>query len=550
MIAMKGATESKSMDDENHDSPDEAGDPGPDAASHLPASRRHVLSGGVAAAVWLGAGARRPLLAAGKPGAAPAPAPRDTKAAPAVELSLRARPAEAVLDAARAPAKIWRFDGKLLAGRAGAVLTSPGYLGPTLRVRRGDRVRVRFDNALDEPTIVHWHGLRVAQENDGHPRFAVKPGGSYLYDFTVENRPGLYWYHPHPDGRTGPQVYAGMAGLFIVVDPDDAARGLPTEERDLALVIQDRSLGDGGELVYAANPMLGVLGDRIFVNGVETPVFSVDAGSYRLRLLNGSNARIYKLAFSDGSPMTVIGTDGGLLAAPVKKPYVALAPGERVELWADFGRAPGGGDVWLESQAFSAGGGMMGMRGMGGMGRSPGLANGAPLRVCRFEVRGKGPRLKLPARFEPLAFRPDKEVVNGGRPRRFEISMAMMRWQLNGRSFQMTEVAANERVKLETTEDWELVNPGGMMAMAHPIHLHAGQFQVVERSRAPGMAGAAETLRAGLVDEGWKDTVLVFPGERARIRMRFERYPGLFLYHCHNLEHEDAGMMRNFLIEA
>jgi len=513
-------------------------------------SRRQFLEGGMAAAACLAVGCKRRPSPAGARAA-------ETTGAPALEVSLRAAAAEARLDSESGKStEIWRFEGEVLGGRSDALLTSsPSYLGPTFRVRRGDRVRIHFDNALDEPTIVHWHGLRVSQENDGHPRLAIPKGASYQYDFAVENRPGLYWYHPHPDRRTGPQVYAGLAGMFLVVDSEDAARGLPTGEQDLALVIQDRLLDGDGQLVYAANPMLGFLGDRIFVNGAETPDFPVQAATYRVRLLNGSNSRIYKLALSDGSPMTVIGSDGGLLAAPVAKPYVVLAPGERVELWTDFGRAPGGGDVWLESRAFDAGGGMMGMGGMRGMGMGMGggvrLANGAPFRICRFQVRGNGPRLPLPARFEPLAWRPEAEVVNRGRPRRFDVSMAMMRWLLNSRPFELTEVAPNERVKLGTTEDWEFWNPGGMMtAMAHPIHLHAGQFQVLERELAPGWEAPAATLKAGLVDEGWKDTFLLLPGERVRIRMRFEQYPGLFLYHCHNLEHEDAGMMRNFLIET
>ena len=219
-------------------------------------------------------------------------------------------------------AGVLRFEGERLAGPAEAFSAAGpgGYLGPTFRVRRGQRLRVQFDNRLDEASIVHWHGLDVAEESDGHPRFAVEGGGRYRYDFTVQNRPGTYWYHPHPDGRTGYQVYAGMAGLFLVVDDDDAARGLPALEFDLPLVIQDRSVGADGELVYEPSTMLGFLGDRMFVNGRPEASFDVRAGSYRLRLVNGSNARIYKLAWSDGSPMTVIGSDGGLLGAPSTKP--------------------------------------------------------------------------------------------------------------------------------------------------------------------------------------------------------------------------------------
>jgi FtsP/CotA-like multicopper oxidase with cupredoxin domain len=512
-------------------------------------SRRQLIEGGLAGVAWLGAACRRRSLP--PPGAAMARSDRLDTAPVALEVALRATPSEVLLDpSATRATRVWRFEGKQLVGKPEAFqASSHSYLGPTFRVQRGQRVRIRFENALDEPSIVHWHGLQVPEASDGHPRFAIGRGATYHYDFTVENRPGLYWYHAHPDRRTGPQVYAGLAGLFLVEDPeDDRARGLPSGEADLPLVIQDRELGPEGELVYAPNPMLGFLGDRIFVNGRQASVFTVRAGSHRLRILNGSNSRVYKLAFSDDRPVIVIGSDGGLLAAPVRKPYVALAPGERVDLWVDFARSSTGQELWLESRAFAAARG--GMMGMGRSGGGSGLSNGAPFRVCRFEVRGAGDQLPLPARFEPLAWRPEDEVVNRGRPRRFDVSMSMMRWQLNGRSFDMREVAADERVKLGSTEDWEFRNLGGMMAMAHPIHLHAGQFQVLEREVAPQWRAAADTLQAGLVDQGWKDTFLLLPGERVRLRMRFERYAGLFLYHCHNLEHEDAGMMRNFLIEA
>jgi FtsP/CotA-like multicopper oxidase with cupredoxin domain len=227
----------------------------------------------------------------------------------------------------------------------------------------------------------------------------------------------------------------------------------------------------------------------------------------------------------------VIGSDGGLLEAPVSKPYLMLAPGERAEIWVDFGR---GAEVALESQAFSA----------GHMGGGGGFA------ICRFSARGPAERLPLPKRLDPPVFRPLAEVANLRDPRRFQVSMAMMRWLLNGRPFEMTEVAPNERIRRGVTEDWEFSNLAGMMAMPHPIHIHGGQFQVVGRSLAPGAQAAAATVSAGLVDEGWKDTVLLMPGERIRLRVRFARHEGLFLYHCHNLEHEDMGMMRNFRVEA
>jgi FtsP/CotA-like multicopper oxidase with cupredoxin domain len=507
-------------------------------------TRRLFLGGGLAAAARFTSGCSRPGHAPpGEASAAPIRA-----GDPDVEAILRATPAEVVLDpASRQATRVWRYEGRLIRGPSGA-LTSSGdsYLGPTFRVRPGARVRIRFDNALDEDSVVHWHGLDVSQENDGHPRFGVRPGGTRVYDFEVASRPGTYWYHPHPHERTAPQVYAGLAGLFIVADGDDGSRGLPAPPFELSLVIQDRALGSGGQLVYDPNPMLGFLGDQVFVNGRPTPGFEVREGTYRLRLLNGSNARIYKLAWSDGSPITVIGSDGGLLAAPVDKPHLMLAPGERAEVWADFGRALAGPEIALQSLAFSTGGMMGGMgRGMMGGGRSR-ASNGAALPVCRFTVRGPGERRPLPGRLEPLAFRPPEEVANPDNPRRFPVSMAMMRWLLNARPFAMTEVASNEHIRRGVTEDWEFSNPGGMMSLPHPIHIHGGQFQVV------GRAGESftRTVADGRIDEGWKDTVLVMPGERVRLRVRFARHAGLFMYHCHNLEHEDMGMMRNFLVEG
>lgn len=513
-------------------------------------TRRQILEAGACAALGLAAGGDSRALAA--------PAPVDPAAAksPDLDVSLRAIPDRVMIDPdGRRATAVLRFEGSRRIGSSSAFAADGlGYLGPIFRVRQGERVRVLFENGLDESSIVHWHGLDVAEENDGHPRFAVGPGGSYRYDFTVRNRPGTYWYHPHPDGRTGWQVYAGMAGLFVVTDDDDRDRGLPAPEFDLPLVLQDRVIGPDAQLVYAPNPMVGFLGDRFAVNGRVDAAFEVRSGSYRLRLVNGSNARTYKLGWSDGSPMIVVATDGGLMEAPVAKPYVMLAPAERIEVWADFGRAPKGDVVWLESQAFAGGGGGGGMMGGGMMGRRGASAapvpNGAAFRICRFAVHGKGTRLGLPRRLSPVEWRPVEEVANSRTPRRFVVSMAMMRWLLNGEEFQMTEVAPNERIKLGVTEDWEFWNAGGMMTMAHPIHIHGGQFQIVGRAVAPAWQAAADTMSAGLVEDGWKDTFLLRPGERVRVRVRFPNHAGLFLYHCHNLEHEDMGMMRNFRVEV
>lgn len=440
------------------------------------------------------------------------------------------------------PTAVWRFSARVLSGPASAVVAQDaGYLGPTLRLRQGQRVRVQFDNALGQDSIVHWHGLHLSEQNDGHPNYSVPSGARYVYDFEVANRAGTYWYHPHPADQTGLQVYRGLAGLLLVTDDDEQRIGLPDGDRELTLVLQDRTFDQYNQLVYAPNRMIGMLGDRVLVNGQTAKTREVQRGPHRLRILNGSNSRFYDLAWSDGSPMTVLGTDGGLLESAVEKQHLVLAPGQRLDVWASFGSGPGD-DVWLESRAFDDPGPAMGMgRGMegGGVAKVP---NGTPLRIQRFVATGKALMSRAPDRLSRETA-PNAEAPRATKT--FTTQMRMMRWLLNGRAFEPRGVADNERVRLGSTEDWEFVNAGGPMTMAHPIHLHGPQFRILERVAGPGLA----TLRDGLFDQGWQDTFLLLPGDRVRLRVRFERHAGMFLYHCHNLEHEDMGMMRNYLVE-
>jgi FtsP/CotA-like multicopper oxidase with cupredoxin domain len=315
----------------------------------------------------------------------------------------------------------------------------------------------------------------------------------------------------------------------------------------------------------AMTQMMGFLGDRILVNGRAGFTQSVATRPYRLRLLNGSNSRIYKLAWRNGAPLTVIATDGGLLQQPVQRPFVTLAPGERVELWADFaGRAPGD-DLFLDSLEFVGAEGdelaggmghMGGMHGMGGMMRQSALPNGAGFPVARFTVaRAEQGSETLPARLSRIERYRLEDAANAAQPRQVVITNRMMQWLLNGRAFEMTDVAADEIGRAGELTAWEFINernPDQMMeqnGMAHPMHIHGAQFQVVERQVLPELQAGVESVRAGYVDEGWKDTVLMMPGERVKVLLKFVN-PGLFLYHCHNLEHEDQGMMRNFRVDA
>lgn len=474
------------------------------------------------------------------------------------------------------PTSVWRYRGKVLKGDPHALEFLPGSFLPVIRVRRGQKIRIDLVNELPESTIIHWHGLSVPSPMDGHPRYAIEPHQTYVYEFEIRNRAGTYWFHPHPDGRTGKQVYFGMAGLFIVNDHDEAAIDLPSGPYDVPLVIQDRTFDRQNQLVYLSGrarggmmdggmmaAMMGFLGDRILVNGKPGFVLPVEARVYRLRLLNGSNSRIYKLAWSDGTPLTVIGSDGGLLEAPLTRAYVMLAPAARVELWADFSGQALGSKRVLQSLRFEGditmGGGMMrgGMMGgamMGEMMSGSSLPDGAAFPILEVRVvRASSTRAALPKQLSTIPAPRPQDAANASSPKIFDITMGMMAWGVNGRSFQMDGVTAEETVKLGTSEIWEFRNDAatGMMGMmAHAMHVHGLQYRVLERSVAPQFAAASASVSAGHVDEGWKDTVLLMPGERVRLLLDFESYDGLYLYHCHMLEHEDSGLMRNYLIKA
>lgn len=424
-------------------------------------------------------------------------------------------------------------------GRSSNVLTLGGsYPAPTIRVRKGELFSVQFTNKLAEDTNIHWHGLVTPADMDGHPKDPVKPGASFTYRFAVRQRPGTYFYHPHAHEATGKQVYLGMAGFYLVEDDEERALGLPSGEFDVPLLIQDRRLLGGPSLAFEptmADMMEGFLGDTLVVNGVPDPQLDVAAGLYRLRLLNGSNARILKLAFAGMLPFAVIGTDGGLLDKPVSTTSIWLGPAERVEILVDFSTVGTGQSVMLQSVAFTAPSG--GHGGGHGGAMAGGIAQGTALDVLRFDVRRAGAAGRVPERLLPLE---QLDPAQAQRTRAFTLAMNMQAGAtrgmhtINGKTFDMQRVDA--QIAFGATEIWELrsMDEGSI----HPMHLHGVQFQVLSRSGGPLTPS----------DQGWKDTVLVFPMETVRVIARFNDYRGLYLLHCHTLEHEDDGMMLNLQI--
>jgi FtsP/CotA-like multicopper oxidase with cupredoxin domain len=473
--------------------------------------------------------------------------------------------------------RVWKVTAKVLKGSSEVVDNNEGtYLAPTLRFKKGQKVRLILNNNLPAQSILHWHGLHVPANMDGNPMYAINQGETYIYEFEIRNRAGTYWYHAHTHSVTARQVYSGLAGLLIVSDEQEQALNLPSGDLDIPLVIQDRSFDEHNQLSYSSHMMQrmqGFLGDQIMINGRPDFVLPVATRAYRLRLLNGSNSRIYKLAWDDGTPITVIGVDGGLLERPEQHGFVMLAPGERLELWMDFSGRAVDTELTLRSIPFDAsthggGMGMMGGRGMmGGMGGRGGMMGGGMMSVSSMPSGSDYPVLKvrvtkkeqgnttLPKVLTPITALRVKDAQNAANPKTITLSMQHMSALLNGRSYKMNDIQPDEIIPVNTLQLIEFDNGfsggmhGMMMDMPHPMHLHGEQFQIVKREVNSGAQENYQTVAPGFINSGWKDVVLVMPGEKVTILKPFNDFKGMFMYHCHNLEHEDMGMMRDLLVQ-
>lgn len=438
-------------------------------------------------------------------------------------------------------------------------------LGPTLRVPRGKAVHIALNNALDQSTTTHWHGAHVPGDMDGGPQSLIAPGGQRDVHFTLQQPASSLWYHPHPDTRTGPHVYAGLGGMLLVDDPADQHLGLPQQYGvdDVPLILQDRRLAPDGRLLYMTSMMdrMGMKGDRFLVNGREQPFWNAPAQWVRLRLLNAANARLFNLAFNDGRAFHVIATDAGLLARPVPVRSLLLAPSERAEILVDLRRdqgrrlvlrsdsgavVPDLSSMPMDADAFDHHGfDLLELRIGPPAGTSarrpermvelPTLHADAPVR--RFTLQGMsgnmmggmqggtqtmGGMTSMPANSGPGGM-----SLGEGGARLFSIN-----------HHHMNMARIDQRVRLGSTEIWEVVNQGHM---AHPFHYHSTSFQILSRN---GNSPPAHEV-------GWKDTVLVRRGDTVRLIAHFNQAAGdahPFMFHCHILEHEDNGMMGQFTV--
>jgi len=439
------------------------------------------------------------------------------------------------------------------------------YFNPTLVARAGDPVRIVLANGMDEPTIAHWHGLTIDTANDGNGDVLVAPGSTFDYAFTVRNRAGLYWYHPHPHGATAAQAYRGLFGLLAVEDDEERAlrRALQIAPGDaeIPLVLHDRR--GAAPLRYSPSDedvLHGWYGDEILVNSTPRPFLDVTTRRYRFRVLNASNARIFRLGFGRDNgtamPFLLIGTDGGLLEEPLATSELFLAPAERADLLVNFTGLPVGGLVHLESRAFDpmhaevqprrdgesdAAPGKGHTHAAPSSGGAAGGSDGGAFAMLQFRIRGRAERQPpLPARLSaPVAL-----PLTGGDDRPLRLSFAKGRWRINDRVYDMNTTPIV--VARATVETWLIRNYHS--SMPHAMHLHGFQFRVVERETSPDQLSPLVVDARGRLatDLGWKDTVLVWPGESVRIAIDFSHpFAGdqIYLFHCHNLEHEDGGMM-------
>jgi spore coat protein A len=412
-----------------------------------------------------------------------------------------------------------------------------------IEAQSGRRLQLLLINDLDEPIVNHLHGGRNPPFSDGFPTDLIPPlpagvtapspqdvppgtagEGWRSFDYPNQQRATMLWYHDHRMDFTGRQIWQGLVGTYILRDEEELSLHLPSGDRELVLVLCDRSFQGNGQLHYPVmradgmldeNYMGGVLGDVLLVNGIPWPTHQVATGLYRLRLVNASNARDYTLELDRSMPVgyqfAQIGTDGGLLGAPIHRRQIHIAPAERVDLLVDFTGCELNRPIRLLNVSDS---GQVGQ-----------IMQFVPTRPVRET-------LSLPAMLSSTAEPPAPRPGMVERTFEFKYSRLKKIWTVNGLGFDPNRMDA--RPRLNATEIWHLRSD-----FTHPIHLHLVHFGILQHTGNPTVA-----------DIGWKDTVNLVAGETSTIIVPFVGFTGRYVFHCHNLEHEDMRMMANFEVVA
>lgn len=444
----------------------------------------------------------------GRP-AIPAPA-ADTLTSPAILKNLSSTPGVVELRLTAAPTRVSLQPGVLT-----DVFAYNGTVpGPTVELHEGDRVVIHFRNELPEPTTVHWHGLNLPADADGSPFYPVPPGGEYDYKFTVgAGTAGTYWYHPHPDRRSGYQIAKGLFGAIIIRAADDP---LPKIPEKLLVLSDNRFLPDGSiDLPDPDSPRgqidmeNGREGDALLVNGQVMPTIPIRSGAVeRWRIINAAAGRVFRLALA-GQRVLHVGSDGGLFERPEAVDEILLANSERVELLVRGEGAPGSRTT-LQTLPYDR---------YDSHTRPADWNRTRDLLTLAYSTEAPRPPVALPATLRVI---PALDTAQAVATRLVVLSQGL----INGKTMDMSRIDFTGR--LGTTEIWEIEN---VVGMDHPFHLHGFHFQVLDRNGVP-----VPTRR-------WKDSINVPKHETVRIIVRFDGYPGKWMYHCHILDHEDQGMM-------
>lgn len=391
------------------------------------------------------------------------------------------------------------------------------FLGPTIRVSNNDLIKLNIKNSLSEDSTVHWHGLHVPAEFDGGPHQIIERGTTWNPEILINQSAATLWYHPHLMGKTAEHVYNGLAGMFIIDDEYSESLNIPKDYgvNDIPIILQDRDVNRRGQFEY--NPsshdvMQGYIGNLMLTNGAVEPTLSIKSGTYRFRILNGSNSSIYRFRISDDRMFTVIASDGGFLPKSTKESSLIISPGERFEILVDFAK---GEDVSFITD----------------------INGGKSFNSLIIKTTNRnGTYFKHPINFNYESIKIDeKNVIN----RTFNMEQSgMTGFLINGKTMNINRI--DFKLLKDTKEIWTIRNVArGMMSVPHSFHVHDVQFSVL----------SIDGKKPGPLYSGPKDTVLLLPGQEIKIAVSFEDYTGIYMYHCHFLEHEDQGMMGQFLIE-
>ncbi|MGE5179830.1 MAG: multicopper oxidase domain-containing protein [Bacteroidota bacterium] len=438
------------------------------------------------------------------------------------------------------------------------------YPGPTIEASVGNPVTVTWRNDLRDSTgalltqhflpvdlcmhgpdmagpaartVVHLHGGHVGPESDGYPEQTILPGEGQTFHYPNTQPATTLWYHDHALGITRLNVIMGLAGFYLIRDAAEAALGLPANGYEIPIAIQDRMLKADGGISYPVTWKEMYFGDKAVVNGKVWPYLNVNRGKYRFRLLNGSNSRIYTLHLSNGAPFVQIGSDGGLLAAPVSRDSLTIAPGERADVVVDFASYSPGTEILLRNSAPAP---------------YPVADPQMPVltEIMKFVVQSAaGYTAPIPSTLASVPRIPESDAVQS---RDFMLARSPAPspcggqfWTINGKQWDdVTEFPV-----IGTAEIWRFIN---MSEVTHPMHLHLVEFQILDRQKftmqdtSIVLVGSPSPPQP--YEAGWKDTAPVNPNEVVRVIARFTDFLGRYPYHCHVLEHEDHEMMRQFQV--